>query len=170
MEETTQYSRDLFLENLNKLNKCTNNDERVMIEYNLLSMSHDPKYLSDTFDIIANDPSEENKLACVLFLKTMIRNNFSNNVTNPDDRLAIVTQIVKVLAESHISIKIKSQLGNSLKTGLSKILTTKHKDDNSNTVLMDLIKGAFHNNPTKIQIVGLMIAIKSICGSQNNLV
>lgn len=170
MEEPVQYSRQLLIENLNRLNSCTNNDERVMIEHLLLSMSQNPQYMTDTFDIIANDPVENNKQSTVLFFKTMIRNNFSNNIANADEKMSTLTAIVKVLAESNISIKIKVQLGNCLKTGLIKVIGSKAKEQKEVEIQMEQIKQGFMNNPSKIQYIGLQIAIKNIVGSQNNIV
>jgi len=94
-------------------------------------MSADPNLLNDALDIIANDPSQENKLSTVIFLKTMIRNNFSKSLDMQKEQLQTsIKTMLQVLVESNISLKIKSHLGICIKVGLNKIKQKNTEEEN----------------------------------------
>jgi hypothetical protein len=79
MTEAPQYSKEILLENLQKLSQCADNSIRATIEQNLLSMTGHPDYLADTFQIITSATNQGTYFSTPINLSTPIFLSLPNN-------------------------------------------------------------------------------------------
>lgn len=62
----------------------------------------------------------EHKLSVAVFMKTMIKHNFTSDSITFEDRNELIKTLARIMVDSELSIRIKRLLGDCIKTSLIK--------------------------------------------------
>lgn len=169
MASNLTLTKEFIIDCLTRISSSTNDHDRVQIEHQLLESSKSQEFLKFAYEILLNDPEHKHKLSVAVFMKTMIKHNFTSDSITFEDRNELIKTLARIMVDSELSIRIKRLLGDCIKTSLIKS-QSKTTEEAHIASLMAMLQEYIANNPNKNQMIGILLALKNTISSLQNIV